>query len=89
MELVAVAEKDTTLNLPDSYVLYAEGHKLIGPAAVRKLTISLALRAAIALGATISVRVEYNETFKKYEVVEVLDSSQAQVAPAQAFEKRT
>jgi hypothetical protein len=89
MELVAVAEKDTTLNLPDSYVLYAEGHKLIGPAAIRKLTISLALRAAIALGATISVRVEYNETFKKYEVVEVLDSSQAQIAPAQAFEKRT
>jgi hypothetical protein len=88
-ELIATIEKDTSLNLPDSYVLYAAGHKLIGAASVRKLTISLALRSAIISTTPITVRVEYNESFKKYEVVEVLDSSQVQVAPVESFERKT
>ena len=88
-DLIAIIEKDTSLNLPDSYVLYAAGHKLIGSASVRKLTISLALRSAITSTAPITVRVEYNDSFKKYEVVEVLDSSQSQVAQLESFERKT
>ena len=82
--LIARVEKDTTLNLPDSYVLYADNNVNIGAPSVKKLTISLALRSA----APCNVRVEYNDTFKKYEVVEVVENTQP-LSPQAAFEKRT
>ena len=82
--LIARVEKDTSLNLPDSYVLYADNNVNIGAPSVKKLTISLALRSA----APCNVRVEYNDTFKKYEVVEVVENTQS-LSPQAAFEKRT
>ena len=91
-KLFATIEKDTSLNLPDSYLLYAADHKPIGPAALKKLTISLALRAAAATATTtsspIKVHVQYNDTFKKYEVLEVVDNNEP-LASIEFYEKRT
>jgi len=90
-KLFATIEKDTLLNLPDSYVLYAADHKPIGSAALKKLTISLALRAATSTAApstVTKVHVQYNDTFKKYEVLEVVDNNEP-LASLEFFEKRT
>lgn len=71
--LIAQIEKDTLLNLPDSYLLFAANHVQIGPPSVKKLAISLALRSALANSPHCNVRVEFNQIFKKYEVVELID----------------
>ena len=84
--LIAQIEKDTLLNLPDSYILFAKDKQQIGSPALKKLTISLALRAATATSC--KVRVEFNETFKKYEVLEVVDNNE-ETSLYSAFDKRT
>ena len=84
--LIAQIEKDTLLNLPDSYILFAKDKQQIGSPALKKLTISLALRAATTTSC--KVRVEFNETFKKYEVLEVVDNSE-ETSLYSAFDKRT
>jgi hypothetical protein len=83
-QLIARIEKDNTLNLPDSYILYAADNINIGAPSVKKLSISLALRSA----APCNVRLQYNDTFKKYEVVELVESTQ-QLSQEAAFDKRT
>lgn len=87
-ELIAQLEKDTTTTLPDSYILYAADHSNQGPPAVKKLTLSLALRAALQTETSCKVKVQYNNNFKKYEVVEIVDNS-SPVAEASIFHKRT
>jgi hypothetical protein len=82
--LIARIEKDTSLNLPDSYILYAANNVNIGAPSVKKLSISLALRNDVPC----SVRVQYNDTFKKYEVVELVDNTQP-LSQQAAFDKRT
>jgi hypothetical protein len=83
--LIATAEKDTLTNLPDSYILYAQGRAQIGPASVRKLTVSLALRAALADKTSCSVHVQWAPNFKKYEVIEIVD---AVPIPLAAFQEK-
>jgi hypothetical protein len=73
-QLIAQIEKDTLLNLPDSYLLFAANHVQIGAPAVKKLAISLAIRSALASAPHCNVRVEFNQIFKKYEVVELVDT---------------
>jgi len=73
-QLIAQIEKDTLLNLPDSYLLFAANHIQIGAPAVKKLAISLAIRSALASAPHCNVRVEFNQIFKKYEVVELVDT---------------
>ena len=86
--LIAQIEKDTILNLPDSYILFAKDKKQIGSPALKKLTISLALRSAFMSATFCKVRVEFNETFKKYEVVEVVDNNE-EISQYSAFDKKT
>jgi hypothetical protein len=83
--LIATAEKDTLTNLPDSYILYAQGRAQIGPASVRKLTVSLALRAALADKSSCSVHVQWAPNFKKYEVIEIVDAAPI---PLTAFQEK-
>ena len=83
--LIATAEKDTLTNLPDSYILYAQGRAQIGPASVRKLTVSLALRAALADKSSCSVHVQWAPNFKKYEVIEIVDEAPI---PLAAFQEK-
>jgi hypothetical protein len=83
--LIASAEKDTITNLPDSYTLYADGRALIGPASVRKLTVSLAMRSALGDKNSCKVHVQWASTFKKYEIIEIVDSSSAST-PLTAFQ---
>ena len=75
--LIASAEKDTITNLPDSYTLYADGRALIGPASVRKLTVSLAMRTALGDKTSCKVHVQWAPTFKKYEIIDIVDNSSA------------
>jgi len=83
--LIATAEKDTNTNLPDSYILYAEGRIQIGPASVRKLTVSLALRAALTDKSSCSVHVQWAPNFSKYEVIEIVDAAPI---PLAAFQEK-
>jgi hypothetical protein len=83
--LIATAEKDTITNLPDSYILYAADRAHIGTASVRKLTVSLALRAALADKSSCSVHVQWAPNFKKYEVIEIVDATPI---PLAAFQEK-
>jgi hypothetical protein len=85
--LIASIEKDTTTTLPDSYILYAADHSHQGSPAVKKLTVSLALRSALTSAQSCKVEVNYNENFKKYEVTEIVDST-SHVAASESFHKR-
>ena len=85
--LIASIEKDTTTTLPDSYILYASDHSQQGSPAVKKLTVSLALRSALTSGQSCKVEVNYNENFKKYEVTEIVDNTSLVAAP-ESFHKR-
>lgn len=85
--LIALIEKDTSTTLPDSYILYAADHSQQGSPAVKKLTISLALRSALTSAQSCKVEVNYNENFKKYEVTEIVDNTSS-VAAAESFHKR-
>jgi hypothetical protein len=86
-KLIASIEKDTTTTLPDSYILYASDHSQQGSPAVKKLTVSLALRSALTSAQSCKVEVNYNENFKKYEVTEIVDST-SHVAAPESFHKR-
>ena len=86
-KLIASIEKDTSTTLPDSYILYAADHSQQGSPAVKKLTISLALRSALTSAQSCKVEVNYNENFKKYEVTEIVDNT-SNVAAAESFHKR-
>jgi len=86
-KLIASIEKDTTTTLPDSYILYAADHSQQGSPAVKKLTVSLALRSALTSAQSCKVEVNYNENFKKYEVTEIVGNT-LHVASAESFHKR-
>ena len=85
--LIALLKKDTTTTLPDSYIIYAADHSNQGPPAVKKLTLSLALRAALQTDTTCKVKLQFNDNFKKYEVVEIVHNN-SPVAEASTFHKR-
>jgi len=87
-KLIAAIEKDTTTNLPDSYILYSAEHTSIGSPSVKKLSISIALRSILSTTNTCKVEVCYNDNFKKYEVIDVIDNNE-EPQSINAFHKRT
>lgn len=77
---------DKTTNLPDSYILEAEGEVILGRICVPRLAQSQELRKKFySEGASeLLVDVLWNATFKKYEVLKILPS-RSLLSPASMF----
>lgn len=71
--LVAIAKKD--LSGPDVYSLFAADMSPLGIAVIRKMMISLAMRQHCA--DSTRVKVEWNESFNRWEIKEVNVSAAA------------
>ncbi len=76
MQRCALLRPDKSTNLPDSYILEAEGGVFLGRICVPRLAQSQELKKKfITEGATqLLVDVLWNQTFKKYEVLKLLPS---------------
>jgi hypothetical protein len=75
--LIAVAKKD--LSGPDVYALYSSDGKSLGIAVIRKMMISLEMRKHTA---DIRVRVVWNSSFDRWEIVDVNVSAAASASTA-------
>lgn len=85
--LIALIQKDTSTILPDSYILYGANNYEIGPPSIKKIAISLALRSTLTSTQSCKVEVIYNENFKKYEVINIVNDTLS-VAEAESFHKK-
>jgi hypothetical protein len=81
--LIAIAKKVPEAG-PDVYTLYDADTGSLGSALIRKMTISLAMRTHCK--DTINVKVEWNTSFDKWEIVDV--DVRLQISPASAFIKK-
>ena len=66
--LIALAKKVAEAG-PDVYNLYNAKMGLLGPALIRKMAISLAMRTLCV--SSVNVKVEWNTSFDKWEIVDV------------------
>jgi hypothetical protein len=82
--LAAKLTKDTKTALPDSYFLEAADGFSIGRACVPTLASSQQLREATTGRPILMVEVKWNNNFKKYEIVRLLDESM-NPSPANTF----
>jgi hypothetical protein len=94
MQRCALLRPDLTTNLPDSYILEAEGGASLGRICVPRLAQSQELRKKFFASAReegakeLLVDVLWNQTFKKYEVLKILPSHSL-LSPASMFHEIT
>ncbi len=90
MQRCALLRPDKTTNLPDSYILEAEGGVFLGRICVPRLTQSQELKKKFLVDGIkeLLVDVLWNTTFKKYEVLKILPSHSL-LSPASVFHEIT
>lgn len=86
MQRCALLRPDKTTNLPDSYILEADGSEILGRICVPRLAQSQELKKKFFTEGTkeLLVDVLWNTTFKKYEVLKILPQHSL-LSPASMF----
>jgi hypothetical protein len=71
-ETVCKLFKDKVSRGPDTYRLVSNTGESLGLASIRSLSLSTALRDALAITDTLTVAIQWYEPFQKYEVKKIL-----------------